>query len=137
MGALLRARSFAADVQSGPLHEPIRTLQIAVGNGVYYGGGMAVYDAARIDDGCLDFYSLEPRGFWRLLSLLPTLRRGRQRGITGVRAFCCHHPIEIHTDPPLPINTDGEITTVTPARFDVLPGALEVFANLSPARSTL
>lgn len=129
--ALLRARPFTADVRSGPLCESMQTLQIAVGNGVYYGGGMVVYEAAQIDDGCLDFYSLEPRGFWRLLSLLPFLRRGRQRGMAGVRAFCCNHPIEIQTDRPLPINTDGEITTTTPARFAILPRALEVFASRS------
>lgn len=129
--ALLRAKSFTADVRSGPLCESMQSLQIAVGNGVYYGGGMAVYEAAQIDDGCLDFYSLEPRGFWRLLSLLPFLRRGRQRGMAGVRAFCCNHPIEIQTDRPLPINMDGEIKTMTPARLDILPRALEVFASRS------
>ncbi len=34
---------------------------------------------------------------------------------------------EIRTRKTRSVNTDGEITTTTPARFRVLPGAIEVF----------
>lgn len=125
--ALGRAKAFVADVSTGEKTTRVRSLQIAVGNGVYYGGGMAVYDAAGIDDQCLDFYSLEPQHLWRLPLILPAFRQGRNRALPGVRAFCSGGPLEIRTRPALPVNTDGEITTATPARFQLLPRALSVF----------
>lgn len=125
--ALGRARAFVAEVTAGEKTTRVRSLQVAVGNGVYYGGGMAVYDAASIDDQCLDFYSLEPRHLWRLPLILHAFRRGRNRDLPGVRAFCSSGPIVIRTRPSLPINTDGEITAATPACFQLLPRALAVF----------
>lgn len=126
--ALVRAKPFVADIVQSGRRERIRSLQIAVGNGVYYGGGMAVYEAANIDDGCLDFYSLDPTRLWRLPLLFLAVRSGRNRSLPGVKGFCSAGPLEIHTKPSLPINTDGEITTATPAAFSLLPGALAVFA---------
>jgi diacylglycerol kinase family enzyme len=35
--------------------------------------------------------------------------------------------VEVGTGRPLPVNTDGELTTSTPARFTVVPRALSVF----------
>lgn len=124
---VLYTRPFTAEVATADRSIQLRSLQIAVGNGVYYGGGMAVYEAAAIDDQCLDFYSIEPRRFWQWPLFLTAFRRGRNRNLVGMRAFCSPGPIEIRTDPPLPVNTDGEITTTTPARFNLLPRALSVF----------
>lgn len=124
---VLYTSPFTAEVATIDRTIRLRSLQIAVGNGVYYGGGMAVYEAAAIDDQCLDFYSIEPRRFWQWPLFLTAFRRGRNRNLVGMRAFCSPGPLEIRTDPPLPVNTDGEITTTTPARFKLLPGALSVF----------
>lgn len=124
---VLYTKPFAAEVIIPDRTIKLSSLQIAVGNGVYYGGGMAVYEAAAIDDQCLDFYSIEPRRFWQWPLFLAAFRSGRNRNLVGMRAFCSPGPLEIRTDPPLPINTDGEITTRTPARFKLLPRALSVF----------
>ena len=125
---VLYTRPFTAEVVTADRTLRLRSLQIAVGNGVYYGGGMAVYEAAAIDDQCLDFYSVETRRFWQWPLFLTAFRRGRNRNLVGMRAFCSSGPIEIRTDPSLPINTDGEITSRTPARFKLWPRALSVFA---------
>lgn len=50
-------------------------MQIAVGNGRFYGSGMVVAEQARINDGMLDVYSLEPRARWRLLLMARVPRR--------------------------------------------------------------
>ncbi|MGX9984697.1 lipid kinase [Methylobacterium fujisawaense] len=134
--ALIHAKPFVAEVRCGQLSERMSVRQIAVGNGVFYGGGMSVYEAAQIDDGCLDFYSLEAHRRWWLLPVLPFLRGGRQRGLPGVRAFCSLDPIHVRTEPPLSINTDGEITTMTPAVFEVLSRALAVFTPAPSAPTT-
>lgn len=124
---VLCTRPFTAEVATADRTIQLRSLQIAVGNGVYCGGGMAVYEAAAIDDQCLDFYSLRPRQFWQWPLFLSAFRRDRNRNLVGMRAFCSPGPLEIRTEQPLPINIDGEITTRTPARFRLLPRALSVF----------
>lgn len=129
---VLYTKPFTAEVATADRTIQLRSLQIAVGNGVYYGGGMAVYEAAEIDDRCLDFYSVAPRQFWQWPLFLTAFWRGRNRNLVGMRAFCSPGPLEIRTDPPLPVNTDGEITTTTPARFKLLPGVLSVFVPAGP-----
>ncbi|MCQ4158845.1 lipid kinase [Roseomonas sp. GC11] len=123
---LRQARPFTAWLAHGGVTERVRTIQVSVGNGRHYGGGMTVQSDARPDDGKLDVYSLELDHWWRLLALLPALRRGTQGEWKDVRAFptlAC----EITTRRPMPVNADGEIKTMTPARFRLLPGVVRVF----------
>jgi YegS/Rv2252/BmrU family lipid kinase len=124
--ALERLRPFEVEiVQDGITHRS-RTVHVAIGNGRHYGGGMTVADGARIDDGRLDIYSLEVESLWRLLLLLPALRSGRHDAWAEIRTLT-GDDIELRTRRPRSVNTDGEITTHTPARFRVLRGAVEVY----------
>lgn len=107
-----------------------RTVQIVVGNGRYYGSALAVAEDAAIDDARLDLYSLEVRRWWELVGLLPALRHGRHGRKDRVRALRAT-AFEVRTRTPRDIDVDGEIGARTPARFRVVPGAIEVFA---PAR---
>ena len=59
--ALARAERFSATVSENGTTLRTRTMQIAVGNGRFYGGGTVVAEDAVIDDGHLDLYSLEIR----------------------------------------------------------------------------
>jgi YegS/Rv2252/BmrU family lipid kinase len=128
--ALTRSRAFHADISwpGGKRHS--RTVQIVVGNGRYYGSALAVAADATIDDARLDLYSLEVRHWVEILALLPSLRRGRHGRKDSVEALRATE-FEITTVVPREINVDGEICGTTPARLQVVPGALEVFA---PAR---
>lgn len=124
---LASARPFRARIESGTSIVRVTTLQIAVGNGRYYGGGMAVESTARIDDHHLDLYSLEVRSVWKLALMLRSFRRGAHGAWREVRTDRAKE-FDIRTRKPRPINTDGELVTFTPARFRVIPSALEVFA---------
>jgi len=102
----------------------VKTAQIAIGNGRHYGGGMTIVHDAAIHDQRLDLYSLEIRHWWEMIKLLPSLRSGRYpkrkvRLLEGTEFF-------IETKKPYPINTDGEITVETPAKFELVPQALQV-----------
>jgi diacylglycerol kinase (ATP) len=108
----------------------LRAIQITVGNGRHYGGGMTVSEDAAIDDGWLDVYWLKPGNFWRLLTLFPALRYGRLRRSKAVHVLRAR-VIELTTRRPMPVNTDGELTVTTPAEFRVVPRALEVFVPAS------
>jgi YegS/Rv2252/BmrU family lipid kinase len=104
----------------------LRTLQVTVGNGVHYGGGLTVAEDAAIDDGWLDLLSLAPLGPWRLIRLARAFRSGRFRNEPGVSVMRARR-IELRTRRQRRINTDGEVTTTTPATFEVAPAALSVF----------
>jgi len=121
-----QVRPFHACLHYQDRQERIQTLQVAVGNGRYYGGGMAIAADATIDDRRLDVYSLELRHWWQIFDLLWHLPQGQQHLLPFVRTLAVES-IEIETSRPRPINTDGEITTHTPARFQVIPNALTIF----------
>jgi YegS/Rv2252/BmrU family lipid kinase len=126
LSVLLRARLFHAEIRSGSEAFHVKTVQIAVGNGRHYGGGMTVAAEAEIDDHLLDLYSIEVRHWWQIVLLLPRLRTGWLADSKHVRTLRGRH-FEIITRRPRSINTDGEITSRTPATFDILPGALCVY----------
>lgn len=126
MQALWNSRQFYAEIQiEGGRSQKVRTIQIAVGNGRYYGGGMTVAEDAAIDDQRLDLYSLEIKHWWQMLALLPAMRRGNQ-GISPWVQTWQGQEFHVHTLRPRSINTDGEITTSTPAHFRVVPKAISV-----------
>jgi YegS/Rv2252/BmrU family lipid kinase len=128
---LAKARPFRALIVGSEGMVRVKTLQIAIGNGRYYGGGNAIADSATIDDEHLDLYSLEVDRVWKLLLMAKHFREGRHGLWAEVRATK-GRSFEIRTRKPRPINTDGELVTFTPARFSVLPKAITVFA---PQRS--
>lgn len=102
------------------------TLQIAVGNGRFYGGGAVVDESAQIDDGLLHVYSLEPRARWRLMLLARAFRAGEHRTLREVRNFTCRG-LSVTTRRSREVAADGEMVTRTPAHFGLLPGAVTVF----------
>lgn len=109
-------------------HDPIdyqRLLQVAVGNGRFYGGGMVVSPESGIDDHTLDVYAIE---------------LGRQRDLFGVARYmksgdfilneAVHQyrtrAVRLEAEPVRPINVDGELVAHTPTTFTVARNALKV-----------
>lgn len=124
--ALAKARRFSAFVTEGDTTFRTRTMQIAVGNGRFYGGGNVVAEHAAIDDGHLDLYSLGMRTVWSLALMLRSFRSGEHGAWKEVHTLRGTE-FEIRTAKPRPVNADGEIVTKTPAVFRVHPGAVTVF----------
>lgn len=125
MGVLKERRPFRAQIRCEGRLLRLRSIQIAVGNGRHYGGGLTVAADAAIDDHLLDLYSISPAGIARLALIAPALRSGRHGAFRGVHLLRGRR-IEVETRRPLPVNTDGEITTRTPVVFQSLPAAIEV-----------
>ena len=124
---LARAQPFRATIASSEGAVKVRTLQIAVGNGRYYGGGNAVEKDATIDDQHLDLYSLELTRAWKLALMARSFRYGEHGAWEEVRAIRAKE-FTVHTRRARPVNCDGEIVTRTPARFTIRPAAVTVFA---------
>jgi diacylglycerol kinase family enzyme len=93
---------------------------------------MEVEEGAEIDDGRLNLYSMEFAHLWKLALVYPAFRKGRHGMWKDVRTVRCSE-VEIRTGRPRMINTDGEITTQTPAQFRVLRKAVSVFAPAAGA----
>ena len=109
-------------------HAPVeygRLLQVAVGNGRFYGGGMVVAPGSGIDDKSLDVYAIvlgRPRD---LFGVARYLRSGDFVNSEGVDHFRTSRVV-LETRPEHPVNVDGEIVTRTPEEFSVAPDALRV-----------
>jgi diacylglycerol kinase (ATP) len=119
-------RPFRARVSGAEGEVEVKSLQIAVGNGRYYGGGLAVNESAAIDDGHLHLYSLEMSSAWKMLPMLWCFRRGTHGRWATVRTLT-GDTYEIRTERPKDVNADGEIVTTTPCTIRILPAALRVF----------
>jgi diacylglycerol kinase family enzyme len=121
-----KAQPFRAEIVGDGVGRSTRTVQIVIGNGRYYGAGLAVAEDAAIDDARLDLYSLEVNHWWELLRLAPALKRGTQGRRPEVEAMRAT-AFELRTRVPMSIDLDGELGAVTPAHFRVVPRALDVF----------
>ncbi|WP_306909242.1 lipid kinase [Arthrobacter sp. B3I9] len=109
-------------------HEPItleHLLQVAVGNGRHYGGGNTVSPTAGIDDHTLDIYAILAAPFREHVNIARLLKDGsfvehdRVYHVTSRR-------VRLFTEPPLSVNLDGEIATITPTDFAIQRNAVHV-----------
>ncbi len=125
---LIQGRPIAIEIRSGDETWLTKSIQVTVGNGRYYGGGMSVDQAVKIDDGLLNLYSLEIAKWWQIIPLLPDMWRGTLGDSEKVRLMMGSEFEVRPLDRPHHITTDGEIIGRTPAIFRIVPQALSVFA---------
>lgn len=124
--AIARRRVIKADITCDGRPLRVRAIQISIGNGQFYGGGMMIAADARIDDGTLDLVMVTQQTMWQLIRRLLIFRWGRHDLNQNVRHIRSKE-IDLVTRRSLPINTDGDVTTRTPAAFRLIPEAIEVF----------
>ena len=125
--AFRRQRPFAVELVIDGERIRRRCVQVAVGNGRHYGGGMTMDAAAEIDDGWLRVYYLKPSGPMAMLRMLPALRFGWLRRAPEAEVKWAKR-VELKTRRPRQVNVDGELNGRTPVIIEVLPAAVAVFA---------
>jgi diacylglycerol kinase (ATP) len=108
----------------------VKAVNIAVGNCRYTGGGWPATPKANPEDGLLDVVVIEALGVADLLELAPAaLSESDYLDSDGV-LFVRAKEIRIETQPPgLEFTADGEIIGNEPARFSILPQALNVLVG--------
>lgn len=104
---------------------PLYLLLIA--NARYVASGVPAAPSARLDDGRLELVAFPEMEMGDIAALVPRTLLGLHEGSERVTVRRARH-IEIHSDPPLPLNVDGEACGDTPVTFESLPGVLEVLA---------
>lgn len=125
LAAFKNNRTFRADITVDDKCYRMYSIQLAVGNGRFYGGGNVIDENATIDDGMLNLYSLQPQSFWALLLQAPLLRSGKHE--QAARSFCAAGKrISIEAHPHREVHADGEPVTRTPVVFEIIPQALDV-----------
>lgn len=108
----------------GPWSEASVTA-LSVCNARFFGGGMMVAPAARLDDGLLDVTVWSGFGLVDLVLKQPQLYDGRHVRLPNTRTLTARTvEIEPLDAAPVLLEVDGEQPGVLPARFEVLPGAL-------------
>lgn len=102
-----------------------KSWQISICNGKHYGAGMVIKDEASHEDRKLHLLSTEVSHWWKALTLFPAFMRGRYREEHEVTLLEAKEFV-IKTRRPLMVDVDGDVRTATPAKFRVLPKALEL-----------
>ncbi|HEU4667925.1 MAG TPA: lipid kinase [Arthrobacter sp.] len=100
-------------------------LQVAVGNGRHYGGGNTVSPTAGIDDHLLDIYAIPGAPLREHVRIARLLKNGSFVERDGVYHLTTRR-VRLATEPPVPVNLDGEIATVTPTDFTIDRNAVHV-----------
>jgi diacylglycerol kinase (ATP) len=124
--AYRNTRPFSVQVTCDGRTHRLRSIQMAIGNGRYYGGGLTLRQDAAIDDQYLNLYSIVPKPAWRLLLAAPAIVKGTLRNDDLIHLMDGRE-IRVITNYRMPIATDGEITAYTPALFRVKKALLPVF----------
>ena len=109
-------------------HEPVgygRLMQVAVGNGRFYGGGMVVAPDSGIDDRTLDVYAIKLGRQRDLFGVARYLKSGDFVKNESVDHFRTRR-VRLETEPELSVNVDGELVAKTPEEFSVAANALHV-----------
>ncbi|MDW7774664.1 MAG: lipid kinase [Desulfobulbaceae bacterium] len=129
---IIENQVFTAEIITDEKKFQMESIQISVGNGRYYGGGMVVAEDSEIDDHELVLYTIKPQSFFELMRMAPSFITGRHAEFD--RVIVLHgRKFEIHTDRPMTIDVDGELTQQTPGYFDILPDAMEIFVPAANA----
>ena len=123
---LLKMRRFHAHVRmDGGDEFAVKTAQLTLGNSRNFGGFLAT-DDAQIDDRLLDLYSVGFEDGWSYFDAFRALLQRRYDEARSV--FTLHGKrFEVKTRRPKHIEADGEIVTMTPAVFQVVPRAITVY----------
>ncbi|MBV8345223.1 MAG: YegS/Rv2252/BmrU family lipid kinase [Candidatus Eremiobacteraeota bacterium] len=126
LAAVKYLQPFHAEVAYEDARVNLRTVQLTIANSNHFGGVITVEGAA-VDDGWLDLYSVEIDGPRSVLALMSAVLAGRPRAAQNVRTIRSA-AFSVSTRRPRAIVADGEPAGKTPARFELIRGALRVFA---------
>ena len=102
-----------------------RMHDVIVANGLWHGGGMKLAPDARPDDGLFDVVLIGDVTKLDFVTTSPKLYSGGH--VTHPRIEVLRSAtVTIDAAEPLPLELEGEQDGTTPARFEVVPGALRV-----------
>ena len=105
--------------------EEMDAWSLVLANGGSIAGGIRVAPDARVDDGRAELLVVPQMPMTELAVVLPKILLGQHPGDASLwlRAVRC---VRVESDPPMPLNADGEAAGRTPAQYEVEPRRLRV-----------
>ena len=125
LAGLPRHRPFRATITARGQRHTVQTHQLNIANGSFHAGRPITGDASA-DDRLLLVYPLGGPNRRALLSATARHAIAGARRTLAEPAFLAVRELWLDTDPPLPLDVDGEIRGHTPARIALAPEALRV-----------
>lgn len=113
---------------AGGQERAMMTHQVNIANGSFHAGRPITADASA-DDRLLLAYSLGGRGRPALIGATTRHVLTGARRTQAEPAFLAARELWLRTEPPLPLDIDGEISGQTPARITLAPNALRVIVD--------
>lgn len=102
---------------------------VAIANGSYFGGGMMIAPHALLDDGAFDVVIVGDVGIMTFLARAPRLYRGTHLSLPCIHNFRGPVVEAVACDNvPVLLELDGEPVGQLPARYQILPQALRLYA---------
>ena len=109
---------------------------VLVGNGRYYGGKLAVFKQAVIDDGKLDVLVFKNLGYLDIIRYIQHIFMGTHLALRDVEYF---QTVGLQVDPlsaeDVPFEADGELVGYAPVRFEVAHRTFKVLAPPQTVRN--
>jgi diacylglycerol kinase (ATP) len=106
----------------------LQTVNFCIANARYFGGGMKIAPAAKLNDGFLDVINIGDINTAKIILNAYTLYRGTHLDLREVKDTLVKR-VEarpLNEDQEVHIEVDGELLGRLPATYEVVPGALQV-----------
>lgn len=98
---------------------------VLIGNGRYYGGPVAFFKNARIDDGKLDVLIFKNLAYLDIARYVATVLMGKHTDQPDVEYFQTKKAL-VRSDEEVPVEVDGEVVTTLPVTFRISSRKLRV-----------
>lgn len=107
---------------------------VMVGNAASYAWDIKFTSKARLDDGVLDVCLMPYANKLVSVQQVMELLKGQHIEQGAAKYWQMHH-LEVHSEPPVPVQLDGDEWATTPLELQVYPAALEVLAPPSDEKA--
>ncbi len=98
---------------------------LVVANGRYYGGGLQPAPNAKLDDGLFDIVTIGDVGFFEAVSSLGEFRKGTHLDNPNI-SYSRGRTVFANSDETQLVEMEGEVVGRLPARFEMLPKAMNI-----------
>ena len=117
-------KSYNLQIESVQFTGAVRSIEMVIANGRFFGGGMLASPDSVLDDGLLDIHLIKKISRTRLIMSFGKLGAGRYVDMNSVINFRTDR-LKVAGDP-APVEADGEFLGYTPISIEIVPRSIRV-----------